>query len=134
MSVLTEIQTYLTSLGTLGVIKIGFMPATPDVLGVLYEYGGQMPERAYGVAGIKYEKPAFQHVFRGAPLDYAGPRAKAEIAYRALAAVQPGALGGGVSTEYLMIDPQQAPHPVEPVDVNNRHYIGVNFYAMKVLS
>ena len=134
MSVLTEIQTYLTSLGSLGTIKIGFMPATPNVLGCLYEYGGQSPERAFGTTGIKYENPAFQLVFRGDPFDYAGPRAKAEIAYRALAAIVPGQLGGGITTEYLMVTPQQAPHPTEPIDLNNRHNIGVNFYATKVLS
>lgn len=45
MSILAEIQTYLTSLGTLGTITIGNMPASPDVMGTIFEYGGQSPDR-----------------------------------------------------------------------------------------
>lgn len=134
MSILAEIQTYLTSLGTLGTITIGNMPASPDVMGTIFEYGGQSPDRQFGTSGIKYEKPAIQLVFRGVAFDYNGPRAKAEVAYRALAAIQPGALGGGVTTIYLQIDPQQAPHPIALIDANNRHKIGINFYATKELS
>jgi len=133
MSALTELKTKLDLLGTLGTLTIGIMPASPDALGCLQEYGGQSPEKGFGVTGIKYEKPAVQLLFRGAPYDYAGPRAKAEIAFQALAAVQPGALCTGVTTEYLTIDPQQSPHPVAPMDSNNRHYIGVNFYIKKGL-
>jgi len=134
MSISTEAKTFLDSLGTLGTITIGFMPATPNAIGTIFEYGGQSPERAFGVSGIKYEKPAFQLVFRGDPFDYSGPRAKAEIAYRAFASVQPGALCNGVSTIYLQVDPQQSPHPTEPIDKNNRHNIGINFYTTKELS
>ena len=134
MSVLTELKIKLDLLGTLGTIVIGMMPASPDSISVLQEYGGQSPERAFGVTGIKYEKPAVQLLFRGAPYDYAGPRAKAEIAFQYLAGVQPGVLCVGVTTEYLTIDPQQSPHPVAPVDSNNRHYIGINFYLKKGLS
>lgn len=131
MSVLTEVRTKLVALGTLGTITIGFMPGSPDVIGTIYEYGGRSPERGYGVSGIKYENPSFQLVFRGASFDYAGPRTKAEIAYLYLATLQPGALGATVTTNYLMIEPQQAPHPISPVDANNRHLIGINFYATK---
>jgi hypothetical protein len=128
MSIPTEIQAYLVSLGTLGTIVIGSMPASPNVIGVLYEYGGQAPERRFGVSGVGYEHPAFQLIFRGEPHDYAGPRAKAEIAWRALMSVQPRTLG---TTQYLTIDPQQSPFAIRPQDENNRHYVGCNFYATK---
>jgi len=128
MSVLTEVKALLDSLGTLGTISIGFMPASPDVFGTLYEYGGQAGERGFGVVGLKYQKPACQLVFRGIAYDYAGPRAKAAIALATLAAVQPGALSG---VQYLQIDPQQEPFPVQAMDENHRHRIGFNFYATK---
>lgn len=131
MSLLNELKLKLDALGTLGTLKIGFMPASPDEIGVLYEYGGFSPYKGYGVAGLQYERPGVQLVFRGAPFDYAGPRAKAEIAYKYLATIQPGALGATVTTQYLSITPRQAPHPVEMVDTNNRHRIGVNFLVMK---
>lgn len=128
MSTPTEIQAYLTSLGTLGTIVIGSLPASPNVIGVLYEYGGWAPERRFGVVGVGYEHPAFQLLFRGEPHDYAGPRAKAELAWRALMSIQPGVLG---TTKYLTIDPQQSPFAIRPQDENNRHFIGFNIYVMK---
>jgi len=131
MSALTELKTKLDLLGTLGTITIGFMPASPNVIGCLQEYGGQAIERRYGVTGVGYEKPAIQLVFRGDPYDYAGPRTKAEIAWRALAAVLPGALCAGVATIYHSITPQQSPFPVAPPDANFRHTIGCNFYIEK---
>ena len=134
MSTLPEIKLKLDSLGTLGTLKIGFMPATPDAIGVLYEYGGFLPNRGFGVVGVLYEWVSFQLAFRGSPYDYSGPRAKAEIAYRYLVTLQPGALGATVTTNYLKIDALQPPHPVAAVDSNNRHSIGVNFRAMKELS
>jgi len=131
MSVLTDLKTKLDALGSLGTIKIAFMGASPDVLGVLQEYGGQKPERRFGVVGIGYYRPAIQLSFRGAPYDFNGPYAKAGLALQYLASVPPGPLGDGVDTVYLQIDPQQSPHPVASIDANNRHYIGVNFYIFK---
>jgi hypothetical protein len=128
---LIEIQAKLNALGTLGTLTRGFMPGTPDVIGTLYEYSGMMPEGRFGVRGIGYEHPACQLVFRGAPLDYDGPRAKAEIAYHYLADILPGPLGAGVTTEYLTVKPVQTPFPIKPLDAQNRHYIGFNFYIMK---
>ena len=133
-TLLYEVKIKLDSLGGLGTITIGTMPETPDAVGTLYEYGGQAPERAFGVVGVKYEKPAFQLVFRGAPNDYKGPRDKCELAWRFLMGVLPGPLGAGIVTEYLEIDPQQSPFPTEPADGNKRIKIGCNFYAMKVPS
>lgn len=131
MTVATEIKAYLDSLGSLGTIKIGHLPPTPNVVGVIYEYGGMAPERRFGVVGVGYAKPSIQVAFRGEPYDYNGPYAKVVIVQQALMSIQPGALGGGVSTVYLTIDPQQEPHPVAPMDDNNRHLIGVNFFIVK---
>lgn len=133
-TLLYELQTRLTALGTLGTITIGTMPASPDIIGTLYEYGGQAPERGFGIVGVKYEKPSFQLVFRGIASDYKGPRDKCEIAWRFLTGVTPGPLGAGILTEYLQIDPQQSPFPTEPPDENKRIKIGCNFYALKVPS
>ena len=133
MSALTEIKSKLETL-SLGTIVLGAMPGTPNSVGTVREYGGLAAERRFGITGIGYEHPAIQIIFRGEPFDYEGPRTKAETAWRALAAVVPGALGAGVTTEYLTIDPQQSPFQIHPVDVNNRYYIGCNFYIMKVPS
>lgn len=129
-----EIKTLLDTLGTLGTLTVGSMPASPDSIGTIYEYGGQMIERQFGQAGIRYEKPSLQIVFRGSPEDYASPRNRADIAWRYLAAVNPGPLGAGVSTEYLMITPQQSPFMMGPQDSNRRYLIGFNLYISKGLS
>src|SRR5215210_6567726 len=133
-TVLFELKKKMDALGGFGTLTVGNMPGTPDAIGTLYEYGGQTPERGFGIAGIKYEKPSVQIVFRGVAFDYKGPRDKADRAFQLLAGVLPGALGGGVTTEYLRIDPVQSPFPTEPPDGNNRVKIGVNFYVTKVPS
>lgn len=127
---LNDVKKFLDNLGTLGIIKIGALPPSPDAVGAIYEYGGRTPEHRFGIAGIGYEHPAFQLAFRGAPADFAGPRALAIIAWRALAAIQPGTLVIG-SAIYLRIDAQQSPFQLEPVDENNRIRILCNYYAMK---
>lgn len=128
---LVEILTFLNTL-SLGTITMATMPASPDVIGTIYEYAGRVPEGRFGVVGVGWEKPAYQLIFRGSPHDYATPRAKAETAYRALAAVQPGSVGGS-SAEYLWFDIQQQPFPLRK-DQNERFYIAFNFYAYKELS
>lgn len=125
-----EIKAALDSLGTLGLLTIGNMPASPDIIGVIYEYGGRVPEGRFGVRGIGYERPAIQVVFRGVAGDYNGPRTKAEIAWKFLAAVLPGQIATG-SAEYLTVKPQQSPFPTELPDANNRIKIGFNCYVTK---
>jgi hypothetical protein len=115
VATLNEIAAKLAALGlgTLGVdLFIGFLPATPPACGAVYEQGGLAPELGFGQPGILFETPALQVVFRGAPGDYAGPRAKAEAAYQGLAAVEAQTLSagaGGTSAFYHWIHPQQAP-------------------------
>lgn len=131
MSLLLELKAKLDAVGTLGTIKTDYMPEDDEILGVIYQYGGQAPERRFGISGVGYEKPACQIVFRGAPYDSEGPKAKAMIAMQTLMAIEPGALGAGVTTIYLKIDPQQTPFPVTPIDAKYRHKFGFNFYIMK---
>jgi len=123
-----EMYSFLNALGTLGLLKKHAMPDEPDEVGCIYEYPGQHPEGRFGVVGIGYEKPALQIMFRGAPLDPVTPRTKAEIAYRALAAIQPGPQSG---VQYLTVTPQQAPFAIQLRDEKNRHRFGFNVYLYK---
>lgn len=132
MSAPVELKAFLDALGTVGALSVGSMPASPDVMGAIYEYGGLAPEGAFGVAGIDVENQACQLVFRGAPDDYAGPRSRADIAWRALAAVQPGALSPG-AVVYRRIWPQQSPFLFNRDD-NRRVSIAFNVYIAKNLS
>jgi hypothetical protein len=129
-----EIKTLLDALGTLGTLTVGGMPATPDVIGTIYEYGGFQPDTQFGFSGIRYEKPALQIAFRGTPNDYIGPRTKADIAWKYLPTINPGPLGAGVTTEYLRIIPIQSPFPIGPQDSNQRWKIGFSFYITKAPS
>lgn len=131
MTPIEEVKARLVALGTLGTIKIGPLPPSPDVICVLKEYAGRKPERRFGVLGIGYEYPAIQVLFRGAPDDYLSPRNLAEIAYRNLASVQPGRITPAIATQYLMVDPQQSPSPILAQDKEKRHIIGFNIYIMK---
>ncbi len=131
MTVLQELKIKLDSLGTLGAIRIGSFPTTPDAIGALYEYGGLRPEGRFGVTGVGYERPSIQITFRGIPEDYQGPRDKAELAFQFLGELTPGALVSGVNTIYLKLDLQQSPFPTQPQDINKRFHIGFNFYVMK---
>jgi hypothetical protein len=138
--VLPEIAAKLAalSLGTVGTsIFFGSMPATPDEVCCLYEYGGLAPVHQFGSTAIDYETPAVQVVFRGpkpgpgVTTAYTNPRAKAETAYHGLVAVEVATLtGGGQSGFYHTIRAQQAPFMVGR-DENERYLIGVNFLAQK---
>lgn len=130
-STLQEIAAFLQAAPqSLGPVYIGFMPDNPAVAGVVYEYGGLAPDGGFGVGGVAYETPAVQVVFRGLPGDYMGPRTKAEVAYRAMAALQPGTLSG---TMYLLVRPQQSPFLLQR-DNTSRVYIACNFLCQKELS
>jgi hypothetical protein len=130
MTVAGEIAAYLEAqgLGKQAVdLFIGKMPATPEACGVVYEYGGAPAELGFGVDGIQFETPGIQVAFRGAPHDYAGPRAKAELAFRALPKVQATNLSGAF---YLTITPQQSPFALERDD-DERHVVVCNFLCEK---
>jgi hypothetical protein len=133
MSVLNELAAKLAALGvgTVGTdIFLGAMPEDVAACCALYEYGGTAPEFAFGAPGIAFENNAVQVVFRGTPHDYAGPRAKAETAYRGLAAVEVTALSG---TLYHWIHPMQAPFLLRRDD-SERVLIATNYAIQKELS
>lgn len=124
-----EIKGFLDSLGTLGNLRIGMMPASPNSIGVINTYGGLASERRFGVVGVGYEKPSIQIMFRGEPEDYASPMAKARIAYLALAGIEPGTIMIG-SAEYLTVNPQQPPYSLGK-DNSLRYEIVFNIYITK---
>lgn len=124
-----DIKARLDALGTLGSIRVGDMPASPDIMGAIFEYGGQEAEGRFGIVGIGYEKSSIQIMFRGIPNDYAGPMAKCRIAWANLAAVQPGTITGG-SSNYLTIVPKQSPFSLGK-DLNLRFEIVCNFDIKK---
>lgn len=130
MSTLDEIGAYLATKGV-GIVGtdlfLGNMPAEPDVCGAVYEYGGERAELGFGDEGVKFENPTLQVVFRGAPRDYQGPRAKAQTAFLELAKVQATILSG---TRYLLVKPKQSPFEMKR-DEAERVYIACNFDARK---
>lgn len=140
MSLLHEVAAKLVAVGlgsltsTPPTIYRGALPATkPNACCALYEYGGMAPEKGFGTAGVHFENPAFQVVFRGEPDDYDGPRAKAETAYLELAKVEAQTLSagaGGTSAFYHEITPQQAPFHLKR-DESRRHHFAINFLAEK---
>lgn len=136
MSFLSEVKTYIQLLGGTGVtgtIILGDTPAEPDAVCILYETGGAPPERAFGVVGVDTEMLGLQVVTRGAPGDYAGPRAKIELIYRHLMKVEAMTLSG---TYYKMIRASQSPFFFNRDLSKNppRVMFAVNFLCEKSLS
>jgi hypothetical protein len=128
---LLEIVTYLTtSPNLLGPITAGSMPATPDTMGAVYEYGGSQAMAGFSYPGIQHENPSVQVVFRGGPGDYLAPRQKAEAAYRALTQIQAKVLSG---TKYLFVSAIQSPFLLTRDD-NERVLIACNYSITKELS
>ena len=110
MSTATEIIAYLISQGV-GTAAgtdwfIDVMPNTPDVCQVAYNTGGPAPVRDFGSATFSREYPTLQLRFRGAPGDSAGPGARAQAAYEAVAGIMAVTLSG---TYYYLADPAQVP-------------------------
>jgi Bacteriophage minor capsid protein len=128
---LPELVTYLTtSPNNFGPITMGSMPATPNTMGAIYEYGGSQAMAGFGYPGVQHENPSVQLVFRGEPGDYLAPRQKAEAAYRAMAQIQAKVLSG---TKYLFVSPNQSPFLLTR-DENDCVLIACNFSVTKELS
>lgn len=135
MSALAEVAAYVATL-SLGspaptVVK-GQLPDAPASCIAVLEYGGPPPDLGFGVAGIQYEYPALQLLFRGEPNDYASPRALAETVYQELAKVQAESIGSP-PVYYHFVKPQQAPFLLER-DGQQRCVIAFNVVAEKVPS
>jgi len=93
--------------GTVGTdIWLGSLPEKPHVVIGVNETGGMAPEFGFSSPGLKYETPNLQIVVRGERGDYAGPRARIEAIYLALAEIQGETVGG---TYYHMVKPSQTP-------------------------
>lgn len=105
-----DIVTFLAAegIGTVGTDLIATtMPDDPDACGAVYETGGFDPEYALGGTEPALENPTAQIVFRGAPHDYDGPRAKAESAFKAIGKLRSAATVSG----YYLAQPLQSPFP-----------------------
>jgi hypothetical protein len=131
--VLEEVLAYLDAqgLGTAGTdLFHARLPKDPDACGAVYETGGIAPDLGFGSTAARFENPAIQVVFRGAPQDHDGPRAQAKTAWEKLAAVEaPQALSG---TIYNWIRPLQQPFPLKkPDDTDPRWIIACNFLVEK---
>ena len=134
MATAAEITTYLVSLG-LGTfatdIFIDDLPPDPDVCCAVNNSGGSAPDGGFGVDGIQFENPTLQILFRGAPGDSEGPRARAQTAYEGLAKIQAETLSG---TEYLTVMPLQPPFILERDDQAHRAVWAFNILIQKELS
>lgn len=126
---LDELATFLTNAG-LSNIQKGQIQPTPDACTVIYEYGGLAPDHVFGQSAIEIEHPRVQIACRGIPGDYAGPRARAETAYRAMAAASAQSIS---STRYLTMEPIQPPFLIDR-DRDNRILVGFNCQISKALS
>lgn len=135
MSLLLDLATHLQTLGiatmpeTLRIDRLP--PKDPDVCVVLSEYkSSEEPSGGFSVAGILHEYPMVQVICHGEPFDYEGPRALAELVYRAFAAIQGTTLSG---TKYLKVMPVQSPFMLKHDD-NERVQIAFNSRCFKELS
>jgi len=129
---LNEIAAFLSTVTGLTTVDIrkGGMPATPDVVMVVSEYGGSPPDLGFGVSGIQYEHPGLQITCRGVAYDYMTPRGYVVLAYQALSTVQGTVLSG---TLYHLIRPVQTPFLMNR-DENQRCVFACNFDVEKVPS
>ena len=114
--------------GTVGtnVVK-ATMPPTPNACVALYETGGLAPTRAFGTAGIQYDRPGIQFVVRGAPYDYQTARTTAQTIFENLATIETEDLSG---TRYYLSENLQEPFPRD-VDDLARPYIAFNMIFTK---
>jgi hypothetical protein len=133
MSMGTEIIALLeaNALGTYGTdLFLNMIPETPQICGAVFETAGAAPTAGFGFPGIQHESPGVQIRFRGEPFDEAGPRVKAQTAYRLFMTVQGQTLSG---TKYLTLHPNQAPFILDR-DGDQRIVWAFNALALKELS
>jgi Bacteriophage minor capsid protein len=124
MAFLDDIKTRIDSLAIAGyVCKTASMGSTPDLLIVVYEYGGNPPEFGFGTPGLKYAHPGLNVKVRGVADDYAGPRAVAQLVWLDLPKVQVTTLGG---TAVQLIKPTGSVTLFER-DGNKRCVFNMNF-------
>lgn len=128
---LTEIATFLAAegLGTLGTdLFQAKMPASPNACGAVYESGGSAPDPGFGSSSLRFENPAVQIIFRGAPDDYSGPRTKAQSAFVSMTGISTDQVLSG--TKYQLVLALQQPFSLGQ-DKNDRWRISCNFLIQK---
>jgi hypothetical protein len=122
----TRIATVISgSVGT-DVFK-SILPPAPDAVVSLFESGGLAPEKRFGTKGIEWERPAIQIVARGAPDDYATPRATLQTVFESLAEIETEDLSG---TRYYLSEPLQQPFALDR-DAQSRPSIAFNILLTK---
>jgi len=131
--VLDELVTYLAADG-LGLVAAtnlfyGAMPATPDLVVVLYEYPG-MSSLAIGQNTISIEWPNIHVEVRGAQNDYATPRALLHSIVASFTKIGDQTLSG---TRYGGVIAKQPPFRLGQDD-DNRYLFACNFQVMKDFS
>jgi hypothetical protein len=98
MAVENEIAAKVASLGlgtVASTIFIGGLDETPDACCAVYTNPGGACEGGFGTTAVQRELVSVALWFRGAPDDYAGPQAQAELAKAGFAAVQATTLSAG---------------------------------------
>lgn len=126
MSLTSELKDYLATVDD-GTIRRGVMPATPDEVLVIGEFGGGPAMTGFSIDGVQHEEPGVQIRVRGKAHDYDTPRARIETAYQELCKVQGQTLG---STFYLFCRALQAPFFLR-TDEKERYEFVVNFLCEK---
>lgn len=107
---------------TLGTdLKLGTMPAAPDTMTALYEYGGMDPVTTLGSTLPEMERPRIQVVSRAK--SYRDARTLIDVAWRALCGVIGHEFTAGIKTT---LEPVQSPFVMGRDDAD-RVRIGVNF-------
>lgn len=133
MAILDALKTRIETLSISGyVVKTGYMPATPDKVIALYEYGGNPPEFGFSQAGLLYGRPGLNIKVRGAADDYVGPRAIMDAIWQDLPKIQATTLSG-YSGLIHMIRPTGSPTVFER-DGNKRVVFNVNFILEMVVA
>ena len=128
MAFLDEVRTQIiTILGGAPLVTCGSLSASVDTCVTVYETGGAGADLGLGVDGVQFEYPSIQVVCRGAPDDYATPRATAQLIYKGLPKVQAEALTG---VYYHLVRPLQCPFLLKR-DENRRVLIACNFACTK---
>lgn len=105
------------------------LPALPDACVAVVETGGLSPTRAFGTAGVQYERPGVQVLVRGAVEDYETARTTAQTLWENLATIETEDLSG---TRYYLSENLQEPYPLK-VDEQDRPTIGFNMIFTKDL-
>ena len=125
MALLDDVAAFLDAQGVTGgatgwTAFKSFVPPSPDQVVVVTETGGGEPDQT---DGDRFEEITFQVRVRGAPMDYAGARAKAREVYLAL---NDAALGADYVYCYAT---QAGPAPLG-YDSNDRPELTWNFRAL----